>query len=222
MLFWSKSRTAPKSDSGRDACALFSRSPRSVAKWIRCSQSTAIVAPREAIFIALLPRSVHQWQTRGLGSCHGKTRESRGRAAQSERRVIATCERRRTGLTSPPRADGVAEDGSPTGVEEPALAWPRDGAGRDAGVVRRQCAVRLVERHARHPPDDAAVRVGARDRGARPDARRHAGWNRPVDRRRLLALRRDRDEVPGGRQPPPLRGDRARVPRRDRGWFLER
>ena len=52
-------RGAPRraSESRSDARAFSSRSLRSLAKSIRCSQSTAIVAPREAMFIvALLPR----------------------------------------------------------------------------------------------------------------------------------------------------------------------
>src|SRR5215213_3662586 len=72
MLFWSKRSTAPSSDACSDACAFARRSLRSFAKSIRCSQSTAIVAPREAIFMdGLLPRlppaqrrtGVHQRQT---------------------------------------------------------------------------------------------------------------------------------------------------------------
>src|SRR6478672_5821309 len=51
MLFWSKRRSAPNEESRRAACALSRRSVRSLAKSIRCSQSTAIVAPREAMFI---------------------------------------------------------------------------------------------------------------------------------------------------------------------------
>src|SRR5579859_1734019 len=54
MLFWSKRSTAPSVESRSDARAFSSRSLRSAAKSIRCSQSTAIVAPREAMFIGLL------------------------------------------------------------------------------------------------------------------------------------------------------------------------
>ena len=57
MLFWSKRRTAPRLDSRSDPRAFSSRSLRSLAKSIRCSQSTAIVAPREAMFILSLPLS---------------------------------------------------------------------------------------------------------------------------------------------------------------------
>ena len=51
--------------------------------------------------------------------------------------------------------------------------------------------LRAVEPQQGHAADDAAVRRGARDRVARPDARRHAGRHRPLGRRRAVALRRD-------------------------------
>src|SRR5436305_8896325 len=51
MLFWSNNSTAPNDDSPSDARAFARRSVRSFEKSIRCSQSTAIVAPREAMFM---------------------------------------------------------------------------------------------------------------------------------------------------------------------------
>src|SRR6478752_1249478 len=64
MLFWSNSRSAPSDESRSDARAFERRSLRSRAKSIRCSQSTAIVAPREAIFIdELLLAFVHEYRT---------------------------------------------------------------------------------------------------------------------------------------------------------------
>src|SRR5438105_15793730 len=71
MLFWSKSRTAPSVDSRRDDCARRRRSVRSFAKSIRCSQSTAIVAPREAMFIRPLSLVCSVLSTRlFIGSQH--------------------------------------------------------------------------------------------------------------------------------------------------------
>src|ERR1700728_552946 len=49
MLFWSNSSTAPRSEASSSARALLRRAARSRAKSTRCSQSTAIVAPRDAI-----------------------------------------------------------------------------------------------------------------------------------------------------------------------------
>src|SRR5262245_5928831 len=58
MLFGSKRRSAPRSDASSICPARASRSLRSRAKSIRCSQSTAIVAPREAMFVVTgSPRS---------------------------------------------------------------------------------------------------------------------------------------------------------------------
>src|SRR3954447_19285027 len=54
MLFWSNSSTAPSDDSRSDARARSRRSERSRAKSMRCSQSTAMVAPREAMFMDAL------------------------------------------------------------------------------------------------------------------------------------------------------------------------
>ena len=54
MLFWSKRSTAPRLESRSEARAFSNRSLRSLAKSIRCSQSTAIVAPREAMFMVAL------------------------------------------------------------------------------------------------------------------------------------------------------------------------
>ena len=60
MLFWSKRSSAPSSESPKRRLGLSSRSLRSRAKSMRCSQSTAIVAPREAMFMSgLLPSLVH-------------------------------------------------------------------------------------------------------------------------------------------------------------------
>src|SRR5689334_23337233 len=62
MLFWSNNRTAPSEESRSDARAFSRRSERSFAKSILCSQSTAIVAPREAMFIVgILPRLQWSW-----------------------------------------------------------------------------------------------------------------------------------------------------------------
>ena len=90
------------------------------------------------------------------------------------------------------------------------------------GAVLASLVFALVERQQGHAPDDAAVRRGARDRVARPDARRHAGRHRPVGRRRPVALRRDRDQVPRRRQLAPVAGDRHRVPRGGRRRLAQR
>src|SRR5581483_10739696 len=54
MLFGSKRSSAPRSDAASAALAFSSRSRRSRGKSTRCSQSTAIVAPCEAMGIGLL------------------------------------------------------------------------------------------------------------------------------------------------------------------------
>src|SRR3954451_19319002 len=54
MLFWSNSSSAPSDESRSDARAFSRRSERSRAKSMRCSQSTAMVAPREAMFMDAL------------------------------------------------------------------------------------------------------------------------------------------------------------------------
>src|SRR5215213_5963647 len=110
MLFWSKRSTAPSADACSEACAFARRSLRSFAKSIRCSQSTAIVAPREAIFMdGLLPRlppaqqrtGVHQRQT---ASASGDV-TTRGdhtkevRRVQTSARKIRALVARRTELT---------------------------------------------------------------------------------------------------------------------------
>src|SRR2546429_8540164 len=51
MLFGSNRSNAPRSDSASVRLARASRSERSLPKSIRCSQSTAIVAPRDAMFV---------------------------------------------------------------------------------------------------------------------------------------------------------------------------
>src|SRR6187401_1485106 len=55
MLFGSNRSSAPRSDSASALLARASRSERSLAKSIRCSQSTAIVAPRDAMFVTGSP-----------------------------------------------------------------------------------------------------------------------------------------------------------------------
>ena len=72
----------------------------------------------------------------------------------------------------------------PRGSRKAAVPRSRDRARGDRRAVRGELAVRVVEPQQGRAPDDAAVRGGARDRGARPDARRHAGRHRPLDRRR--------------------------------------
>src|SRR5689334_19982259 len=54
MLFWSNSSTAPSDEARSDARARSRRSERSRAKSMRCSQSTAMVAPRAARFMDAL------------------------------------------------------------------------------------------------------------------------------------------------------------------------
>src|SRR5882757_2520384 len=51
MLFGSNSSSAPRSDLASSAWARSSRSERSLPKSIRCSQSTPMVAPREAMLV---------------------------------------------------------------------------------------------------------------------------------------------------------------------------
>src|SRR6188472_3449221 len=58
MLFGSKSNSAPRSDASSACRARASRSERSRSKSIRCSQSTAMVAPREAMFVICLSPSL--------------------------------------------------------------------------------------------------------------------------------------------------------------------
>ena len=72
-------------------------------------------------------------------------------------------------------------------------AVSRPCSSRRSALLRREPRVRVDEPQQRHAADDAAVRRGARDRVARPDARRHAGRHRPLGRRRTVALRRDPD-----------------------------
>src|SRR3954447_3938756 len=51
MLLGSNSRSAPRSEARSDACARLRRSDRRRAKSMRCSQSTAMVAPRDAMCV---------------------------------------------------------------------------------------------------------------------------------------------------------------------------
>src|SRR4051812_10405991 len=102
MLFWSKRSTAPSDDARSESCARRRRSVRSFAKSIRCSQSTAIVAPREAIFIALLPSSVG----RGAAELFSNDKHARGAEIAAGADHTALVERR----LGRSRADRVARD----------------------------------------------------------------------------------------------------------------
>src|SRR5262245_42446998 len=55
MLFGSNSSSAPRSEASRALRARWRRSARSRVKSTRCSQSTPIVAPRDAMFMRSAP-----------------------------------------------------------------------------------------------------------------------------------------------------------------------
>src|SRR3954464_14802592 len=118
MLFWSNSRSAPSDESRSDARARSRRSERSRAKSIRCSQSTAMVAPREAMFMdALLlvggdetAASVHEYRTfvRRVGVAAERSRlAGRSTLPTAKPRVqpIARHRARLTGHSAGPTSD---------------------------------------------------------------------------------------------------------------------
>src|SRR5436309_10677502 len=84
MLFGSKRSRAPRSDASRAAFARAERSARSREKSIRCSQSTAMVAPRDAIFLFTSPPSSHAQPA----AVHGEVDAVHGPVLQQESRRL--------------------------------------------------------------------------------------------------------------------------------------